>query len=102
MRFAEERTMSVSVVDNRVVCPQCGCAVTLLRITRAASLVDVSRRTIYSYIENGSVYAVKVAGKTLRVCSSCLLDRGSQAERRGVIHAGGIAQDRPAKRPPRG
>jgi excisionase family DNA binding protein len=72
--------MSVSVVGDRVVCPQCGCAAKLLRITRAASLVDVSRRTIYGYIEDGSVYAVKVAGKTLRVCSNCLLDRGSKVD----------------------
>jgi excisionase family DNA binding protein len=67
--------MSVSVVGERVVCPRCGCAVQPLRIHRAAAIVDVSRRTIYSYIEEGSVYAVKVAGKTLRVCSNCLLSQ---------------------------
>jgi len=61
------------IVGDRVVCPQCGSAAQLLRIGRAASLVDVSRRTIYSYVEDGSVYAIRVAGRTLRVCSGCLM-----------------------------
>jgi predicted site-specific integrase-resolvase len=36
-------------------------------------MADVSSKTIYRYIEEGSVYAVRIAGKTLRVCRGCLL-----------------------------
>ena len=65
--------MPISIVGERVVCPLCHQEVQLLRIMRAARLADVSRRTIYSYIEEGSVYAARVAGKTMRVCPACLL-----------------------------
>jgi predicted transcriptional regulator len=59
--------------DGRVLCPLCDCYVHLLRIHKAADLVDVDRRSIYRYIEEGSVYAIKVAGHTYRVCGNCLL-----------------------------
>lgn len=36
-------------------------------------MADVSKKTIYRYIEEGEVYSVKVAGKTYRVCKYCLL-----------------------------
>lgn len=58
---------------EQVWCPSCKDYVQLLRIQSAAKLADVNRRTIYRYIEEGQVYAVKVAGKTYRVCGSCLL-----------------------------
>jgi len=45
----------------------------LLRVFRAAEMADVSSKTIYRYVEEGNVYAVKVAGKTLRVCRGCLI-----------------------------
>jgi hypothetical protein len=42
---------------------------------KAAKIADIHRRTVYRYIESGDVYIVKVAGKTTRVCSGCLLNR---------------------------
>ena len=43
-------------------------------------IVDVDRRRVYNYIKKKKVYAVKVAGNTIRVCSQCLL-RENQEER---------------------
>jgi hypothetical protein len=42
---------------------------------KAARISDVHRRTIYRYIESGDIYRLKVAGKTTRVCSGCLIKR---------------------------
>ena len=56
-----------------VWCPLCKKQVRLWRVAHAAKLVDVNSRTIYRYIDAGSIYAVKVAGKTYRVCADCLL-----------------------------
>lgn len=55
------------------VCPRCNNQLHLLRISKAAKLVDVREKTIYGYIEKGSVYSVKIAEKTLRICKSCLI-----------------------------
>jgi excisionase family DNA binding protein len=57
---------------SRVWCPLCGKQVRLLRVAHAARLIDVHTRTIYRYIDEGLVYAVKVVGKTYRVCGECL------------------------------
>ena len=65
--------MAVTLNGNLVFCPLCQRNVRLLAVARAAMLGSVTRRTIYNYIDNGSVYALRVAGKTLRVCVSCLL-----------------------------
>lgn len=54
-------------------CPKCNDPLRLLKIPEAAKLVDVSEKTIYGYIEEGSVYAVKVAGKRFRICKGCLV-----------------------------
>ena len=56
-------------------CPYCKRKVKLLRVTHAAKSVDVTNRTIYRYIEEGLIYAVKVVGKTYRVCGECLFRR---------------------------
>jgi excisionase family DNA binding protein len=69
------------VTGERVWCPLCKSYIQLLRIQRAAKLADVSRRTIYRYIEEGHVYAIKVAGRTYRLCSSCLLKQTQMADR---------------------
>jgi excisionase family DNA binding protein len=58
---------------EQVWCPLCNKHVQLLRVSNAAKLVDVRPRTIYRYIDEGLVYALKVAGKTYRVCKPCLL-----------------------------
>jgi excisionase family DNA binding protein len=74
--FLDEQPAKLEVTGDRVSCPQCKVLAHLIRIDRAARLVDVSRRTIYSYIEDGSVFAFRVAGRTLRICESCLLSAG--------------------------
>jgi len=59
--------------DIKDQCPMCKASLQLLRISTAAKMADVSAKTVYRYIEEGSVYTVKIAGKTLRVCRTCLL-----------------------------
>lgn len=59
-------------IDSTVWCPLCKKNVHLVRVANAAKLVDVHPRTIYRYIEDGSVHALKIAGKTYRVCGDCL------------------------------
>jgi hypothetical protein len=61
------------ISGNHVWCPACKEYVQMLRIPKAASLADVSRRTVYRYIKRGSVHTVQVAGGTYRVCGNCLL-----------------------------
>jgi len=65
--------MSNMLSGNLVFCPRCAKHVSLLRISKAARIADVKPRSIYRYIEDGSVYSLKIAGKTLRVCAECLL-----------------------------
>ena len=67
--------MSQPVAGMQVFCPLCKQYVQLLRIQHAAGIAAVHRRSIYRYIEEGSVFAVKIAGKTYRVCANCLLGR---------------------------
>ena len=71
--WKEKKMAHPIILNGHVWCPLCKDYVQLLRIQSAAKLTDVNRRTIYRYIEEGSVYAIKVAGKTYRVCSGCLL-----------------------------
>jgi excisionase family DNA binding protein len=58
--------------EQKVWCPLCEKNVQLFKVSNAAKLVDVRSRTIYRYIDEGLVFAVKVAGKTYRVCGDCL------------------------------
>jgi hypothetical protein len=57
----------------KVWCQRCSQYVKVIRVSGAAKIVDVDRRTIYNYIKQQKVFAVKVAGNTIRVCSNCLL-----------------------------
>lgn len=59
--------------EIKVWCPRCQYYEKFFKTHNAAALADVTRRTIYRYIDEGKIYAVKVAGNTYRVCSSCLL-----------------------------
>lgn len=61
------------VLGDKVWCPRCGDYVKFVRVSGAAKIVDVDRRTVYNYVKRNKVYSVKVAGSTLRVCSHCLL-----------------------------
>jgi excisionase family DNA binding protein len=71
-RASDNLPKSKNLVE-RVWCPFCKKEAQLLRVSNAARLVDVNPRTIYRYIDEGLVYALKVAGKTYRVCRDCLL-----------------------------
>lgn len=59
-------------IEANVWCPLCKKNVQLLRVANAAKLADVHARTIYRYIDEGLVHALKIAGKTYRVCGDCL------------------------------
>lgn len=61
------------VRGDKVWCPACSDYVQIVRVTSAARIIDVDRRTVYNYIKTKKVYAIRIAGCTLRVCSSCLL-----------------------------
>ncbi len=63
------------VVGDRYWCPECNEHTQLLKIPHAARLVDVNRRTIYRYLEEGRIYNVRVGEKGYRVCSGCLVKK---------------------------
>ena len=68
------------VRGDKVWCPRCKEYVKVIRVVAAARIVDVDRRTVYNYIKKDKVFAVRVAGNTIRVCSHCLL-RENREER---------------------
>lgn len=60
--------------EQKIWCPICKDYYRFLRIPTAAKLLEVSRRTIYRHIEDGSIHVFKIAGTgRYRVCSGCLL-----------------------------
>ncbi len=62
------------LAEQKIWCPICKDHYRFLRIPTAAKLLEVSRRTIYRHIEDGSVHVFKVGGTGhYRVCSGCLL-----------------------------
>ena len=69
----ESQAQPKLVLGDKVWCPSCKDHVKLVRVTSAAKIVDVDRRTVYKYVKTKQVFGIKVAGQTLRVCSSCLL-----------------------------
>ncbi len=69
-------------LGDQVWCPLCKEYAHLLKIKNAAKIADVSCRTIYRYIEEGKVHSTKIAGKTMRICSSCLLREDDQVSGR--------------------
>lgn len=65
--------------DQKIWCPLCKDHHRFLRIPSAARLLEVSRRTIYRHIEEGSVHVFKLGGTgRYRVCSGCLLAQQSK------------------------
>jgi hypothetical protein len=67
------------VLADKVWCPRCGEYLKFVRVAQAANIVDVDRRTVYNYIKKNKVYALKVAGGTLRICTHCLLRDANSA-----------------------
>lgn len=63
------------IVGEQVWCPVCSEHNRFVSIAQASKLASVHRRTIYRYIEEGLVYTIRVAGKSYRICSGCLLRR---------------------------
>ena len=60
------------VRGEQVWCPRCSEYVQLIKVANAAKLLQVGKRTIYRYIEQGLVYSIRSIGNTYRVCSNCL------------------------------
>ena len=73
-----EKVPLLNSQGDEIWCPLCREYVRLIKIEKAARLVDVSRRTIYRYIEEGEIHSIKIAGKTQRVCSRCLLKQDDE------------------------
>ena len=63
----------IPITGNEIWCPCCQDYKKFLKIQNAATLIEVNRRTVYRYLEEGKVYAFKTAGGTFRVCSGCLI-----------------------------
>ncbi|PYT08643.1 MAG: hypothetical protein DMF60_04315 [Acidobacteria bacterium] len=61
--------------EGGIWCPLCKAPSRFIKVQTAATLVDVSRRTIYRYIEEGKIHAFRVAGASYRVCRSCLVQQ---------------------------
>src|SRR6266566_2281151 len=53
-------------------CPKCERVIALISITTASQVVNVSRKTIYLWIEKGLVSTVRIAGGRQLVCFSSL------------------------------
>ena len=68
------------VLGDKVWCPRCQEYVKVVRVAGAAKIVDVDRRTIYNYLKKNKMFAVKVAGGTLRVCTHCLLRENDERQ----------------------
>lgn len=68
----------IRIVGHKIWCPLCEEHVPLLRVHAVAKLFDVNARTLYRYIEQGVLHAVKVAGGTYRVCTCCLFKGRSE------------------------
>ena len=66
------------LAEQKIWCPICKEYYRFLRIPTAARLMEVSRRTIYRHIEDGSIHVFKLGGTGhYRVCSGCLLAQHS-------------------------
>lgn len=85
MRPQEIKSMTqpALVLGDKVWCPRCSEYVKVVRVAGAAKIVDVDRRTVYNYVKQKKVHAVKVAGSTLRVCSHCLLRENEEHSANG-------------------
>jgi len=67
-------TSSSSFLGERIWCPRCKDHTQFVSIHHATKFADVSRRSIYRYIEAGKIQAFKLAGTgQFRVCTSCLI-----------------------------
>jgi hypothetical protein len=72
------------IFGDKVWCPRCCDFFKVVRVTGAAKIVDVDRRTIYNYIKQNKLFSVKVAGTSMRVCTGCLLQELQPAQVNGA------------------
>jgi hypothetical protein len=74
-------TSSSASLGDRIWCPLCNGHTQFVSIHHATRLADVSRRSIYRYIEAGKIDFFKLARTgQYRVCSGCLLSQGKSAD----------------------
>ncbi len=64
-----------SIQDGKIWCESCKNYTKFLSVPKAATIADVHTRTIRRYIEGGDVYVIRIVGRSVRVCSECLLRR---------------------------
>ena len=65
-------------------CPLCQRAIALVSVTTASAAVNVSRKTIYQWIEKGLVSTVRSAGGRQLVCFSSLFNQSCEAASLGL------------------
>jgi excisionase family DNA binding protein len=51
---------------------QCSKDIHWLKIIEAADYLHVNKKTIYAWLEEGKIYAVKTPSNIYRVCRGCL------------------------------
>ncbi len=72
--------------NQKIWCPACKDHHQFLRIPSAARLLEVSCRTIYRHIEDGSIQVFKLGGTgRYRVCIGCLLGQSVPAKEPGSL-----------------
>ena len=70
------------LAEQKIWCPICKDHHRFFRIPTAARLLEVSRRTIYRRIEDGSIHVFKIGGMGhYRVCIGCLLAQHAEPAR---------------------
>jgi len=78
------------LTEQKIWCPICKEHYRFLRIPTAARLLEVSRRTIYRHIEDGSAHVFKLAGTGhYRVCSGCLLAQHAESVKNQNLFSNG-------------
>jgi hypothetical protein len=79
--MSQTQPQPTRVLGDKVWCPFCAKHVKLVRVSTAARIVDVDRRTVYNFVKSNKVFGIKIAqGTTLRVCTSCLLQPNDNAQ----------------------
>jgi hypothetical protein len=72
---------SLTFLGEQVWCITCNTHARFVSIHHATQFADVSRRSIYRYIESGKIQFFKLAGAgQYRVCSGCLLSQCKPAD----------------------
>jgi hypothetical protein len=66
--------MTIPLTQNdKIHCPRCDDYHKFVRVTQAARVVDMDRRSMYNLVKRRQLHAIRVGGGTLRVCTGCLV-----------------------------